>query len=182
MVIPYYNQSLRRDEIEAAGARLVLARDPMPVCPAATTTGEIPFEVDFEPPGPAAGTASSLWCLREGRFEEDKTVDDMALIVNVKDKGLLVITGCAHAGVINTIHHARKITGEQKIYALFGGFHLGFPGIPADKCTMTVEELKGLNPAVVSPMHCSGFRTLAAVQQAMPEAFLLNTAGAQITL
>src|SRR5512140_389715 len=182
MVIPYYNQSLRRDEIEAAGARLVLARDPVPVCPAATTTGEIPFEVSFEPPGPAAGTASSLWCLREGRFEEDKTLDDMALVVNVKDKGLLVITGCAHAGVINTIHQARKITGEEKIYALLGGFHLGFPGISADKCTMTVDELKALNPAVVSPMHCSGFRTLAAVQQAMPGAFLLNTAGAQITL
>jgi 7,8-dihydropterin-6-yl-methyl-4-(beta-D-ribofuranosyl)aminobenzene 5'-phosphate synthase len=182
MVIPYYNQSLRRDELEAAGARLVLARDPVPVCPAATTTGEIPLDVAFEPPGPAAGTPSSLWCVRDGRFEEDPTLDDVALAVNLKDKGLLVITGCAHAGVINTIRQARKVTGVERLYALFGGFHLGFPGIPADKCTMTVDELKGLNPAVVSPMHCSGFRTLAAVQQAMPEAFLLNTAGAQVTL
>lgn len=182
MVIPYYNQSLRREEIESAGARLVLARDPVPVCPATTTTGEIPLQVSFEPPGPAAGTPSSLWCLRNGRFEEDETLDDVALVVNLKDKGLVVVTGCAHAGVINTIHQARRISGVEKLYALFGGFHLGFPGIPVEKGISTVNELKSLNPAVISPMHCSGFQTLATVQREMPGAFLLNTAGTQITL
>ena len=182
MVIPYYNQSLRRDEIEAAGARLVLARDPVPVCPAATTTGEIPLEVSFEPPGPAAGTPSSLWCVRDGRFIEDETCDDVALVVNLKDKGLVIVTGCAHAGVINTIQQAFKITGVAKLHALFGGFHLGFPGIPAEKGVSTINELKALNPALVSPMHCSGFQTLSAVQREIPGAFLLNTAGAQITL
>lgn len=182
LVIPYYNQSLRRDELEAAGARLVLARDPVPVCPAATTTGEIPLEVSFEPPGPAAGTPSSLWCVRDGHFEEDPTLDDIALAVNMQNKGLVVVTGCAHAGVINSIRKAQKVTGIDKLHALFGGFHLGFPGIPEEKGVSTIEELKNLNPSFVSPMHCSGFRTLAAVQREMPEAFLLNTAGAQITL
>lgn len=182
MVIPYYNQSLCREEIEAAGARLVLARDPVPVCPAATTTGEIPLEVSFEPPGPAAGTPSSLWCVRNGNFMEDETLDDLALIVNLKDKGLVIVTGCAHAGVINTIRQARKITGVDRLHALFGGFHLGFPGIPAEKGVSTVNELKAMDPVVVSPMHCSGFQTLAAVQRELPGAFLLNTAGAQITL
>jgi len=182
MVIPYYNQSLRREDLEAAGARLVLARDPVPVCPTATTTGEIPLTISFEPPGPPEGTPSSLWCLRDGRFEEDKTLDDLALVVNLKEKGLVVVTGCAHAGVINTIRQAQEVTGVDKLHAIFGGFHLGFPGIPPEKGVSTVDELKSLNPKVVSPMHCSGFSTLAAVQREMPEAFFLNTAGAQITL
>lgn len=182
LVIPYYNQSLQKEELESEGARFILAKDPVPVCPAATTTGEIPLKVSFEPPGPVAGTPSSLWCVRDGRFEEDPTLDDIALAVNMKDKGLVVITGCAHAGVINSIRQAQKVTGIDKLHALFGGFHLGFPGIPAEKGISTINELKALNPSFVSPMHCSGFRTLAAVQQEMPEAFLLNTAGAQITL
>jgi 7,8-dihydropterin-6-yl-methyl-4-(beta-D-ribofuranosyl)aminobenzene 5'-phosphate synthase len=182
MVIPFYNQTLRREELEAQGARIVLARDPVPVCPAATTTGEIPLKVSFEPPGPISGTPSRLWCLRNGRFEEDPTLDDLALVVNMKDKGLVVITGCAHAGVINSIRQAQKVTGVDKLYALLGGFHLGFPGIPEEKRVSTIDQLKALNPVFVSPMHCSGFGTLSAVQREMPQAFLLNTAGAQITL
>ena len=76
----------------------------------------------------------------------------------------------------------RRSPGIKKVHAIFGGFHLGFPGIPEEKSDKTIEELKRLKPAIVSPMHCSGFKTLAAVAREMPEAFLLNTAGAQITL
>ncbi len=181
-VIPYYNQSFRKDEIEAAGGRLVIAREPVPIGPAAFTTGEIPLKESFEPPGPPSGTPSSLRCVRDGRFEEDETLDDLALIVCVKDKGLVVIAGCAHAGIINTLRQAQAVTGVKQVYAVFGGFHLGFPGIPDEKGEKTIQELKRLKPAVVSPMHCSGFKTLAAVAREMPEVFLLNTAGAQITL
>lgn len=181
-VIPYYNQSFRKDELEAAGGRLVMATAPVQIGPAAFTTGEIPLKEPFEPPGPPSGTPSSLRCVRDGRFEEDETLDDLALIICVKDKGLVVIAGCAHAGIINTIRQAQAVTGVKQVYAVFGGFHLGFPGIPDEKGDKTIQELKRLKPAVVSPMHCSGFKTLAAVAREMPEAFLLNTAGAQITL
>jgi 7,8-dihydropterin-6-yl-methyl-4-(beta-D-ribofuranosyl)aminobenzene 5'-phosphate synthase len=181
-VIPYYNQSLRREELEAAGGRLVLAADPVQVGPAAFTTGEIPLKTAFEPPGPPSGTPSSLRCLKNGKFEEDETADDLALIVALKDKGLVVVAGCAHAGIVNTIRRAQAVTGVEQVYAVFGGFHLGFPGIPEEKSDRTIEELKRLKLAIVSPMHCSGFKTLAAVAREMPEAFLLNTAGAQITL
>ena len=182
MVIPYYNQTFNRSELEAEGARFIFANDPVPVCPASMTTGEIPLKVEFEPPGPTKGSQSSLWCIRDGKFEEDPTLDDLGLIINLKDKGLVVVTGCAHAGVINTIRHAQKVTGINNLHAVFGGFHLGFPGIPQEKGDSTINELKKLNPSYVSPMHCSGFGTLAAVQREMPEAFLLNTAGMQITL
>ena len=182
MVIPYYNQTFVREELEAEGAKFIFAKDPVPVCPAGMTTGEIPLQIDFEPPGPPSGTPSSLWCIRNGKFEEDPTLDDLAFVVNLKDKGLVVVTGCAHAGVINTIRQAQKATGVDKIHALFGGFHLGFPGIPEGKRKSTIEELKNLSPSYVSPMHCSGFKTLSAVQSEMPESFLLNTAGTQVTL
>ncbi|MEW6334892.1 MAG: MBL fold metallo-hydrolase [Thermodesulfobacteriota bacterium] len=181
-VIPYYNQSLRKEELEAAGGRLVLSTGPVQIGPAAFTTGEIPLETPFEPPGPPSGVPSSLRCLKNGGFEEDPTPDDLALVVCLKDKGLVVVAGCAHAGIINTIHRAQTVTGVDRVHAVFGGFHLGFPGIPQEKADRTVEELKRLKPAVVSPMHCSGFGTLAAVAREMPDAFLLNTAGAQITL
>lgn len=70
----------------------------------------------------------------------------------------------------------------KQVHAVFGGFHLGFPGIGEEKRENTIQALKRLKPAIVSPMHCSGFNTLAAVSKEMPEAFLLNTAGAQIIL
>jgi 7,8-dihydropterin-6-yl-methyl-4-(beta-D-ribofuranosyl)aminobenzene 5'-phosphate synthase len=181
-VIPYYNQAFRREALEAAGGRLVLAAHPVQIGPAAFTTGEIPLKINFEPPGPPAGTPSSLRCVHEGKFGEDPTADDLALAVCLKDKGLVLFAGCAHAGIINTIRQAQAVTGVEKIHAVFGGFHLGFPGIPQEKTDKTIEELKRLKPAIVSPMHCSGFHTLAAVAREMPEAFLLNTAGAQITL
>lgn len=181
-VIPYYNQSLRKEELEAAGGRLALASQPMQIGPAAFTTGEIPLQTPFEPPGPPSGSPSSLRCLKNGKFEEDETADDLALIVCLKDKGLVVVAGCAHAGIVNTIRQAQAVTGIEKVHAVFGGFHLGFPGIPEEKLDRTIEELKRLKPMIVSPMHCSGFKTLTKVAREMPEAFLLNTAGAQITL
>ena len=182
LVIPTYSQSLRKSELEAAGASLVLAKGPVQIGPAAFTTGEIPFKVSFEPPGPPAGIPSSLRCVQDGKFEEDKTPDDLALAICLKGKGLVVITGCAHAGIINSVRQAQTVTGVEEVYAIFGGFHLGFPGIPDENIEKTIRELKHLKPAIISPMHCSGFKTLAAVYSEMPEAFLLNTAGAQITL
>ena len=181
-VIPYYNQSFRKDELEAAGGRLVMATTAVQIGPAAFTTGEIPLKEPFEPPGPPSGIPSSLRCIREGRFEEDETLDDVALVICLKDKGLVVIAGCAHAGIINTLRQAQAVTGVKQVHAVFGGFHLGFPGIGEEKSESTIQALKRLKPAIVSPMHCSGFKTLAAVSREMPEAFLLNTAGAQITL
>jgi 7,8-dihydropterin-6-yl-methyl-4-(beta-D-ribofuranosyl)aminobenzene 5'-phosphate synthase len=182
LVIPYFNYDFRLEELEAAGGRFILTRDPMVICPAAMTTGEIPLNVSFEPPGPPMGTPSAQWCLRDGRIVEDKTLDDLALVINLEGKGLVVVCGCSHAGIINTIRRAMEVSGVNKLYALFGGFHLGFPGIPFEKTISTIDELKAMNPKVVSPMHCSGFNTLAFVKKEMPDAFLLNTTGAEITL
>jgi 7,8-dihydropterin-6-yl-methyl-4-(beta-D-ribofuranosyl)aminobenzene 5'-phosphate synthase len=180
IVVPTYSQEFRKSELEKAGGTLVLTRDPLQIAPATFTTGEIPFKVSFEPPGPPGW--NPLKCIRDGKLEDDQTLDDIALAVSVKDKGIIVITGCAHAGIINSIRQAQAATGVKDVYAIFGGFHLGFPGVSAENVDQTLIELKSLEPSVVSPMHCSGFNTLATVAKEMPDQFLLNTAGARIFL
>ncbi len=181
-VIPYYNQSLSKSELEAAGGRLVLAKSPVQLGPGVFTTGEIPLKVPFEPPGPPPGVPSSLRCIKDDNFVEDEILDDTAMVFCLKDKGLVVITGCAHAGIINTVRQAQALTGIEQVHAILGGFHLGFPGIPDEKIQKTILELKRLKPAIVSPMHCSGFKAMAAIAGEMPTAFLLNMAGTQIIL
>jgi 7,8-dihydropterin-6-yl-methyl-4-(beta-D-ribofuranosyl)aminobenzene 5'-phosphate synthase len=97
-------------------------------------------------------------------------LDDQALLVNVRDKGLVILTGCGHSGIVNVVRYARKITGISKVYAVVGGFHLGGPAfepiIPD-----TVEALAAFDPGVLVPTHCSGFRAIHALAQKMPNAY-----------
>src|SRR5262245_28583582 len=84
------------------------------------------------------------------------------------NKGLVVLTGCGHAGVINTIRHAQQLTGVENLYAVIGGFHLTGPLferiIPA-----TVAALKELSPAVIVPAHCTGWKAIHAMRGSCPK-------------
>lgn len=117
---------------------------------------------------------------RHDHWEPDPLImDDQCAILNVRDQGLVIITGCGHAGIINTIRNAQALTGIQKIYAVIGGFHLSGPVfepiIPA-----TIEALKALNPRYVMPGHCTGWRAAHAIARAMPEAYLQNSVGTTV--
>ena len=69
--------------------------------------------------------------------------DDQAIVVNVRNKGLVILTGCGHAGIINTIDYAKKVTGIDKVYAVLGGFHLPADGgIYEEAIEPTVKELQ----------------------------------------
>jgi 7,8-dihydropterin-6-yl-methyl-4-(beta-D-ribofuranosyl)aminobenzene 5'-phosphate synthase len=102
--------------------------------------------------------------------------DDQAIVLHVRNKGLVVATGCGHAGVINILRQVRSQTGVEHIYALLGGFHLTGalfePIIP-----QTVEALQQINPAVVVPAHCTGWRATQRIAQMMPDAFTPNSVG-----
>ncbi len=180
-VIPYYNYSLCQPW-EALGARMCYVAAPMRIGPGTFLSGEIPFEVDFEPPKAPPGKGGGLFQIKEGKFTEDKTLDDLAVGVVVKDKGLVVLTGCAHAGILNSIKQLQKVTTCERVYAVLGGFHLGFPGVPGENVNKTLDQIKSMNPALVSPMHCSGFSTMSALQREMPEQFCLSMVGTRITL
>jgi 7,8-dihydropterin-6-yl-methyl-4-(beta-D-ribofuranosyl)aminobenzene 5'-phosphate synthase len=134
-------------------------------------SGEVARTTDFEKGFP------THYSKRDGVWEHDPWIrDDQCAIVNVRDQGLVVITGCGHAGIINIIRNAQRLTGIDRIYAVIGGFHLtgGLfePIIPA-----TVAALQKINPRYLVPGHCTGFSATHQLAQAMPEAFIPNSVG-----
>lgn len=134
-------------------------------------TGEIPRKTDFEKGYPRQHVFS------DGKWQPDPWVwDDRAIVINVKRKGLVVISGCAHAGIVNTALYARQITGVAKIHAVMGGFHLAGKECEP-RISRTVEMLRQLNPRIVVPSHCTGWRGKYAIFEAMPRAFVWNSVG-----
>jgi 7,8-dihydropterin-6-yl-methyl-4-(beta-D-ribofuranosyl)aminobenzene 5'-phosphate synthase len=134
-------------------------------------TGEIPRKTSFEKGYLQHKT------LDGGIWRDDPWIwDDRAIIMNVNGKGLVVLSGCAHSGIINTIRHAQRITGTVDVYAVLGGFHLA--GRENEKrIGQTVTELKQINPKLIVPSHCTGWRGTLAIANALPNAFACNSVG-----
>jgi 7,8-dihydropterin-6-yl-methyl-4-(beta-D-ribofuranosyl)aminobenzene 5'-phosphate synthase len=153
-------------------AKFVRTRQPYLLAgDAVLVTGEIPRKTDFE-----KGYIQQR-ALVDGEWQPDPWVlDDRALAVNVKNKGLVILSGCAHAGIVNTMLYVREITGIAKVHAIIGGFHLAGKDCE-ERIGRTVQALKQLKPEVVVPMHCTGWRGAFAIANAMPEAFIWNSVG-----
>jgi 7,8-dihydropterin-6-yl-methyl-4-(beta-D-ribofuranosyl)aminobenzene 5'-phosphate synthase len=134
-------------------------------------TGEIPRTTGFEKGFPRHRV------LAEGKWQPDPWIrDDRAVVLNVRHRGLVVISGCAHAGIINTIRYAQQVTEVTKIYAVMGGFHLAGKNCEP-RISRTVEELKKLKPSLIAPSHCTGWRGKLAIAEALKEAFVWNSVG-----
>jgi 7,8-dihydropterin-6-yl-methyl-4-(beta-D-ribofuranosyl)aminobenzene 5'-phosphate synthase len=134
-------------------------------------TGEIPRQTDFEKGFPQHRV------LADGKWQPDPLIwDDRAIVVNTRGKGLVVISGCAHAGIINTILCAQRITGVTDVNAIIGGFHLA-GGECEMTITQTVEKLKLIKPRLLAPSHCTGWRGIYAIAQALPDAFTWSSVG-----
>jgi 7,8-dihydropterin-6-yl-methyl-4-(beta-D-ribofuranosyl)aminobenzene 5'-phosphate synthase len=139
-------------------------------------SGEVARTTEFERGFPIH------WARRNGVWESDPLIkDDQCAIVNVRDEGLLIVTGCGHAGIINIVRNAQAITGVERVYAVIGGFHLTGrlfePLIPA-----TVAALQQLAPRYVVPGHCTGWMAAQHIARAMPEAFIANSVGTTFVL
>ena len=137
----------------------------------ACITGEIPRKVIFE----KGLMQNKIYSYNS--WQPDPIVrDDRALVINIEGKGLVIISGCAHAGIINTIRYAQQITGEAKVYAILGGFHLA--GKEFEKrIEPTIKELKIIKPELIVPTHCTGWRAIISIAQAFPNAFACNSVG-----
>jgi 7,8-dihydropterin-6-yl-methyl-4-(beta-D-ribofuranosyl)aminobenzene 5'-phosphate synthase len=138
-------------------------------------TGEVDRTTEFEQglPGHQA--------LRDGTWQPDPLIlDDQALLLNVRDKGLVVLTGCGHSGIVNIVRYARKLTGIERVYAVIGGFHL--PGPPTDLTRQTSRSLAAFSPTVIVPTHCTGFPAMATLAAEMPDAFIQSTVGTHFEL
>jgi 7,8-dihydropterin-6-yl-methyl-4-(beta-D-ribofuranosyl)aminobenzene 5'-phosphate synthase len=159
-----------RAEWEAAGAEVILSEGPYQLGPGCWTTGTVP-RLSFEKAG-----ISGRRFYRDGEtFERDRLEDDQATVLHVKDKGLVVLAGCAHSGIVNTVNHAREISGVDRVWAILGGFHLA----PADEDEIerTIDEIEKLGPAMIVPTHCTGFRAISRFAERMPDAFVLGVVG-----
>ena len=138
-------------------------------------TGEVDRTTEFER-GMAVHQA-----LRNGSWEPDPLVlDDQALIAHVRGKGLVVLTGCGHAGIVNICRYARRLTGTDRLHAVIGGFHLGGP-LFEPVIGPTVEALADMAPDVVVPAHCTGWRAQHALAARLPDAFITNSVGTTFT-
>jgi 7,8-dihydropterin-6-yl-methyl-4-(beta-D-ribofuranosyl)aminobenzene 5'-phosphate synthase len=181
-VAPYYNHDLTLAAVEAADGAVVINHGPLEVGPGAMATGEIPRSVEFEKPASRIDTPNALIQIHAGRMAADAVNDDQALVLNVGSDGIVVLTGCSHAGVINTIHHAIATTGRSRVMGVFGGFHLGFPGTPESKTEATVEALREIGAELLCPMHCTGMQAMMRIRDAFPHEFLLNCTGTQVVI
>jgi 7,8-dihydropterin-6-yl-methyl-4-(beta-D-ribofuranosyl)aminobenzene 5'-phosphate synthase len=106
--------------------------------------------------------------------------DDQALVVNVRDRGLVIISGCSHAGAINVLRHAQHLTGEARIAGFLGGLHLT-GGLFEARIEPTVDALRAAGVGRVLPAHCSGWRAIHAIARAMPDAFVQCAVGTTVT-
>lgn len=98
--------------------------------------------------------------------------DDQSLVANIRNKGLVIISGCAHAGIINTVNYAILLTGVNKVFAIIGGFHLTGGKMYEEAIDPTISELKKINPDYLVPCHCTGWKATNRIIQELPDKFL----------
>lgn len=163
-----------REEIEKAGGSLLLTRDPVKLMSGITTTGEVKRQTDFEELGIALKT------IEGGEVVDDQMLDDISVVANVNGKGLVIVTGCSHAGIVNIARHAMELTDCEKIEGIIGGLHL--VDAPDDRIKRTSEELSKLNPEWICAGHCTGFKAQVELYLAFRERFSPLQTGMQFVI
>jgi len=162
-----------RDSIERSGGILVLSRDPVEIMPGVLTTGEVKRVFGFERVEGFKTTTES------GQLVDDEMMDDTSLILTLRD-GLVVLTGCAHAGICNIIKHSIELTGIKKLKAVIGGLHL----VNADenRIKRTIDCLVEHNPELIATGHCTGFKAQVELYLKFRDKFKPLQTGLSITL
>lgn len=149
--IKYLGPPFQLSEIKVAGGVLLLVKNSVKLVDNITSSGEIERCTAFE-------EVKEFWKVNEKLFIQDVMPDDQSLIVNIRKKGLVIISGCAHSGIINTLRQAQRITGISRIYAVLGGFHL--KNADDKRIEATIKELLKINLSIVAPCHCTGSKVV----------------------
>jgi 7,8-dihydropterin-6-yl-methyl-4-(beta-D-ribofuranosyl)aminobenzene 5'-phosphate synthase len=129
----------------------LFATNPVKIADGALTSGEIQRVTTFE-------EVKGFWKIENNRFIQDLMVDDQSLIMHLKGRGLVIITGCAHSGLINTVQQAQHVTGINRIHAVLGGFHL--KDSDDTRIRTTARNLLELDPVILGPCHCTGSKAI----------------------
>ena len=162
-----------RQELEGLGASFNLTTKPVKITDNIMTTGEIPMVTDYEEIDP------DLVVKEDTGWQPDKLLDDRALIINT-EPGLIVILGCAHRGIINTLYYAQQLTGVKPIHTVLGGCHLF--GASQEQVRSTIAALKELGVQKIGVSHCTGLPAAAIMAQEFGDKFFFNNAGTSINL
>jgi len=163
----------QRHVLESLGAKFHLTAKPVKITDNIMTTGEVPMITDYEEED------SKLFVKRADAWEPDTVPDDLALIINT-ELGLVVILGCAHRGAINTLYHAQKLTGINKINTVIGGSHLIIAS--EERVWRTIAALKELNVQKLGLCHCTGLPAAGLIAHEFGDKFFYNNTGTVLEL
>jgi len=167
--------ALEKEKVEEAGFRIVETKEPYSLLDGDVLfLGEIPRRTTFEKGLPFA------FYEQDGKQIWDPTEDDTSLVMNMRGKGLLILSGCGHSGIINTVQYAKEVTGVDKVHVVMGGFHLTGP-VFEPVIDDTVKSMKEIGPDYVIPTHCTGRKAALAFEKAMPDQFMVNMSGTKLT-
>ncbi len=158
----------RQEILESKGAEFVFNTEPEEIVPGMVFSGEIPRKTSFE-----KGDNKLMVKSKKG-FIQDNILDDQTLIIKT-DKGLFIILGCSHSGIVNIINYAIKMTGQEHIHTIIGGTHLG----PADEETRekSIHALKKFDIERIGVSHCTGLEVSARLSQEFKERFFYCNVG-----
>jgi 7,8-dihydropterin-6-yl-methyl-4-(beta-D-ribofuranosyl)aminobenzene 5'-phosphate synthase len=169
----YIGVPFPREAAETLGAFFNLTSEPVWISENIVTSGEIPMITEYEKIDP------TLYVKQGDELKPDPLWDDQALFIKSR-KGLIIILGCAHRGVINTIRHAQKLTGLEPVYAVIGGTHLN--SASPQQLNLTIAELLSSGVQRLGACHCTGLPASAILDQTFGEAFFFNNAGTCINI
>ena len=170
-----YLPSFTQEKAQDAGVRVTETKEPYPLLGGELLfLGEILRRTSFE-----RGMPNAFYEV-DGEERWDPIEDDTGIVVHIRGKGLVVLSGCAHSGIVNTVDHAREVTGVDPVWAVMGGFHLTGP-LFADIIEPTTEALKDVDPTYIVPTHCTGRNAILHMEGEMGDKFLLNMVGTTFT-
>jgi 7,8-dihydropterin-6-yl-methyl-4-(beta-D-ribofuranosyl)aminobenzene 5'-phosphate synthase len=162
-------------DLESEGVEIIEERSPTLLLDGMVlVTGQVDRVTDFEKGFPLQQAQT------DHGWEPDTWIwDDQAVVCNVQDKGLVVLSSCSHAGAINVLKHAQRLTGIDKVHAFVGGFHLT-GGLFEPIIPLTIRELVAIGPDIIVPGHCTGWKATHELALQLPEAYIQTSVGTRL--
>ncbi|MEM2304588.1 MAG: MBL fold metallo-hydrolase [Candidatus Methanomethylicia archaeon] len=160
-----------REQVMTLGCNLIPVRSSVSITPGIVLTGEIPRLW-----GPTS--TSRLYGIADGKIVGDDVVDELALIINVDGKGLIIVIGCCHAGLENIVNYSKEITKAEGIYGIVGGLHLLYSS--RDRINDVISFIFTQNVKAVMPLHCTGIVAEARFQEEIPNVYHVGGVGAKL--
>lgn len=164
----YRGIPVSREQLEQAGVKLRLSRSPMDIAPGMKTSGEIPMHTDFE------SVADGIFLETEQGPVPDPLADDLCMAVKT-DAGLVIVLGCTHRGLINSLDHLLDLTGERRIHAIVGGLHLGRAS--GSHIRRVIERLRDYDIERIGVCHCTGMPAILELSRVFGDRVFPNSVG-----